>query len=554
MNITKRSVTNAHEACFAPTGDRVYTRGSYFCGYALPSLQRLFRTRGRIVPRCISIKPHADKLILAYADGIVEMRDGITGQTRETLDLNTAILHFDISPCGRFAIAGTLSDELAVFELQSCKEVWKQAKQVSDVAWLQPGPGFVVATRDSKAETWTWPAAQQPRSTIQLSSSLNRLVLLGTRIVTDSYPAISVKDLNDGTELFCVPYKSISTPSWLRDGKLFVARTDTCELYGADGALLHKIATPTLWYRRHAFSPVRDDAVLLLQEGILFIEGFQSFMDSHLELPKLFEPPPARREVTSIDVCTYPAEPDQQIAVEATSPEELMQALQAFERPAWLPTLVEERSEATSSKFGGIPWLGTDEQWPRCGQCAGYMNLFLQLNSAELPGEAREYFAGLLQVFVCENDSSDGGLCLSHEAFSNAALVRICHPNGAPACSELPDPELYDEQHIVAWTRKSDLPGGQELKKMGVTLCQAQYDMELDKRFNFPLEGDKLLGWPAWQQNVERHECPICHEAMRPIFQIDSCRGVPAMLGDGGRGWIVQCPTHRDTVAFHWTF
>jgi hypothetical protein len=56
-----------------------------------------------------------------------------------------------------------------------------------------------------------------------------------------------------------------------------------------------------------------------------------------------------------------------------------MRALQSFERPAWLPTLVEERSEATSSKFGGVPWLGRDEQWPRCGQCDSYMNLFLQL-------------------------------------------------------------------------------------------------------------------------------------------------------------------------------
>lgn len=88
---------------------------------------------------------------------------------------------------------------------------------------------------------------------------------------------------------------------------------------------------------------------------------------------------------------------------------------------------------------------------------------------------------------------------------------------------------------------------------MGVTLSDEQKDMHINNDFDFPIEGDKLLGWPAWQQNVERHECPICHEAMRPIFQIDACRGVPALLWDGGRGWIVQCPTHRDTVALHWT-
>lgn len=77
------------------------------------------------------------------------------------------------------------------------------------------------------------------------------------------------------------------------------------------------------------------------------------------------------------------------------------------------------------------------------------MNLFVQLNSAELPREAHEYTDGMLQVFVCTYETADDGVCQSHEMFSNAALVRICQPVGPPALSELPDPELYDEQHIV---------------------------------------------------------------------------------------------------------
>jgi hypothetical protein len=158
----------------------------------------------------------------------------------------------------------------------------------------------------------------------------------------------------------------------------------------------------------------------------------------------------------------------------------------------------------------------------------------------------------VLQVFVCTYESTEG--CQTCEAFSNAALVRICDPAGPPAFSDLPDPELYDEQHICGWTRVLDLPHGGELLTKGITLSDEQQDMRIGNGLNFPIEGDKLLGWPAWQQNVESHACPICQEAMRPIFQIDSCRGVPALLGDGGRGWIVQRPKHRDTLAFHWTF
>jgi hypothetical protein len=552
MNITKRPTRNAHTAFFAPTGDRIYTTGDYVCGYAIPSLQRLFRTRGCIEARCASVGFRDDKLILAYADGVVDIRDGVTGKIRETLHLNTAIRDFAVSACGRFAVVSKEADELAVFELQSCKELWSQAKSVKQVEWLQTDSAFVVITSESKVETWAWPPADHPRSTIQLSTSIVHPVLLGTRIATDSYPAISVKDLSDDTEIFSVPYQAISIPFWLHDGKLFVVRKDICELYAANGAMLHKVSAPTLDRFGHAFSPVRDDAVLCYDGGILFVEGFQSFIAAHDELPIPFIPR-ERRPATSHYACKFPEEPRQQATVVATTPEELIRALQSFERPAWLPTLVEERSAATSSKFGGVPWLGRDGQWPRCGQCDSYMNLFLQLNSAELPEDAREYFDGLLQVFVCTYETDDDGVCQSNETFSNAALVRICQPDGPSAFSELPDPELYDEQHIAGWTRKSDLPDGRELKIMGVTFSDEQCDMQLDNAYNFPIEGDKLLGWPAWQQNVERHECPACHEAMRPIFQIDSCHGVPALFWDGGRGWIVQCPKHHDTVALHWT-
>src|SRR5687768_3334071 len=106
MNITKRSIRNAHAALFAPMGDRIYTTGDYLCGYAIPSLERLFRVRGHIGVRCVSTRPSGDKLILAYADGLVEIRDGITGKINETLQLNTAISHFAVSACGRFAAVG----------------------------------------------------------------------------------------------------------------------------------------------------------------------------------------------------------------------------------------------------------------------------------------------------------------------------------------------------------------------------------------------------------------------------------------------------------------
>ena len=122
---------------------------------------------------------------------------------------------------------------------------------------------------------------------------------------------------------------------------------------------------------------------------------------------------------------------------------------------------------------------------------------------------------------------------------------------GLPSFNELADDDLIDELRIVSWTQVLDIPHAWELNALGFALSDEQE--ELLRVAPLPHDGDKLLGWPAWQQNVEQHRCPRCSAVMRPIFQIDSCKGVPVMLGDGGRGWIIQCPEHTDIVSFHWT-
>ncbi|MCU0533873.1 MAG: YwqG family protein [Hydrococcus sp. Prado102] len=36
------------------------------------------------------------------------------------------------------------------------------------------------------------------------------------------------------------------------------------------------------------------------------------------------------------------------------------------------------------------------------------------------------------------------------------------------------------------------------------------------------------------------------------VFQIESHENVPYMWGDGGVGYILQCPIHKEEVAFLW--
>ena len=68
----------------------------------------------------------------------------------------------------------------------------------------------------------------------------------------------------------------------------------------------------------------------------------------------------------------------------------------------------------------------------------------------------------------------------------------------------------------------------------------------------YPRQGDKLAGWPAWIQYVAYPRCRQCGLWMWFVFQIDSQCNLWHMFGDNGCGHITQCPDHRDELAFVW--
>ena len=112
---------------------------------------------------------------------------------------------------------------------------------------------------------------------------------------------------------------------------------------------------------------------------------------------------------------------------------------------------------------------------------------------------------------------------------------------------------MFDEQRIAGWQAQNDLPNFcAELEFLGIGLNDDQMTMMLGGDDRTTVSGDKLLGWPDWVHNVEYTACPRCSQRMNVIFQIESCRGIPVMLGDGGRGWVSQCPEHTDVLNFHW--
>jgi len=234
--------------------------------------------------------------------------------------------------------------------------------------------------------------------------------------------------------------------------------------------------------------------------------------------------------------------------------EEVKPILESYKRLAWFPTVCEKSSNPTSSKFSGIPALSNTEDWPCCKNCNEPMQLFLQLNSLDLPETARNTFGeGLLQVFYCTNlDKECEVNCEAFFPFSKSTLVRVVNYSAENIASPDVSPvkDAFPEKEIIGWTCKEDYPNWEELGNLGLTLSDEQSNFLCE--LEYPHPGDKLLGWPYWVQGVEYPDCPECGKTMRLVFQIDSEDNLPYMFGDAGCSHITQCDDHQDKLTIAW--
>eukprot|EP01084_Bolivina_argentea_P092975 167235_1 len=95
------------------------------------------------------------------------------------------------------------------------------------------------------------------------------------------------------------------------------------------------------------------------------------------------------------------------------------------------------KDKIAQSKFGGIPYLQTDELWPKCGICSKEMSLFIQINFNEIPAMflIRNFPStiweskNILQLFYCTDTICDTKLCCGENAkerFSPYGKAHLC--------------------------------------------------------------------------------------------------------------------------------
>lgn len=234
--------------------------------------------------------------------------------------------------------------------------------------------------------------------------------------------------------------------------------------------------------------------------------------------------------------------------------DEIKPILEPYKRQAWIPKVTEKKSGPTASKFSGVPALSHNESWPCCTNCEQPMQLFLQLNSKDLPESVRGTFGeGFLQVFYCTNSEKECEVdCEAFFPFSKSTLVRVVNYTAdiilSPESSPVTD--AFPEKQIVGWEAKEDYPNWEELQNLGCTLSDEQSDLLCE--LGYPQPKDKLLGWPYWVQGVEYPDCPECGKPMKLVFQIDSEDNLPYMFGDVGCSHVTQCEQHPDRMAIAW--
>jgi uncharacterized protein YwqG len=246
--------------------------------------------------------------------------------------------------------------------------------------------------------------------------------------------------------------------------------------------------------------------------------------------------------------------------------------LAKHQRAAWKPVVQDGDGEPTASKFSGTPWIAQGDAWPLCKRCQHPMQLFVQLDLAQLPEPLQGAFgAGLLQLFYCTDETC--GYSGGWEPFSDvSSLVRVVQPVGPALETAIPqEPGYFPAKRIVAWNEIPDYPDPPEHDELGLeytydrdagttTLtCQelgltfeGVEDDYLAENIATSALGDKLAGWPNWIQGVEYPHCPTCGTRMALVFQVDSEDNLPFMFGDVGTGHVTQCPDHQHVVAFGW--
>lgn len=555
------------------SGSQLITAARYLSGWAFPALKELYRKPGLSYP--ITIQP-GGHLLLARLPSEYHVIDTLHGDIVNVCPLAPGGERYDnryaLSACGQFII----SEERGVIrvrEVGTGTVVWERSLDratLADIWPLHNGKQWAFhispihqdgeARRPTTIETWDWPLGAEPRSVFSHQSLEFGITVSNTGLI--AFPGFKatparVFDLESGMAVAEIAPPAGNRDSgyvhWISDDQIMVAWDKVLQGCRLDGTVRRTFHLPT--YSFYSVSATADLLALAYHDGFVLLPLDQlPDLETEIELsPPWPELPGQEAQEPSVDYSFVTPEPNSRRTIMAESADELRAVLSQFERPVWIPQVRFRSCEVTASKLGGTPFIARTENWPCCGVCSSPMELFLQLNSKDLPVELADRFSGLLQVFLCTAMGySTGTCCLGYEGFSKASMLRLCDPLGQPRYQRPPFEDAFIEGVIESWQRGTDLPTLLELEALGIELSDGQQTLLIDESERFTAPDDKLGGWPDWPQNLDYLACPQCQRRMDVIFQFGPHSTLPHCFMDGGTAWVSQCAEHPDVLALTW--
>jgi len=219
-------------------------------------------------------------------------------------------------------------------------------------------------------------------------------------------------------------------------------------------------------------------------------------------------------------------------------------------RWCWLPNvdkIKQPSKSSTGSKIGGVPFITSNHEWPKCDICNKHMRFLFQLSGRDLPEELTgEHLSDtqIVQLFLCRNDPFEDA-----DTDKGSGCVRVI--DVAEAGDAVPiQPKLIanaQERKLSGWTRKGDVPDGNEHARYGVPAF-GKGDAIQDASFG-PVDKDKLSGFPIWPLPVDQYlPCVHCGQEMEFFFQFAPHGLFRSLLIDNGHLHLLQCPNHREHV------
>jgi predicted DNA-binding WGR domain protein len=204
-----------------------------------------------------------------------------------------------------------------------------------------------------------------------------------------------------------------------------------------------------------------------------------------------------------------------------------------------------KKGATAPAHFGGGARLAKGEAWPVCKNCKRPMPLFVEMDLAKL--KLPKKVAGLLQFFYCNGTEPLCEVeCKSWDLNDRAMLLRVVPPNVKTTPVDPPAlPSPVPARSLDFGPEKADPPNWEDVQDR----YRIRYEDDSPIR---PMDGDKLLGWPAWVQGAEWQKCPQCKKEMQNLLQLQSHKGLQHQWGDNGQAYLFVCLDHPTRVGFVW--